>query len=324
MHRIFCYLSALALLFALVSQAHAGSSLQTELATRAGLKQAWVKANGLRFHYVEKGQGDVLLFLHGYPFFWRGWQNLLDAFAASHRVIAVDNRGYNLSDKPRGFENYSLDHLVKDVEQQILALAPNQKVTLIGHDWGGTLAWAVAQKHPRLLDKVVVINAPPLNTLLDLMQNNAEQRKSSAYMEILKSGKVEEKFAAEGPLMLWNYGFYRQLAKGYLNEDDRKAYYDAWSQPHSLASALNWYRANMPAPDTISDSDYWPSKDSMVDVDSLLIWTEGERVFVPETRTAIRRTVPNVEVVTLSGSGHSPFIDKPAEVVDAMRQFFSR
>lgn len=283
-----------------------------------------VEVNGLNFHYVEKGEGEVIFFLHGYPFFWYGWNHLIEEFSSTHRAIAPDNRGYNLSDKPKGVKNYQLDVLVSDVSKQIKALVPNNKVVLVGHDWGGTLAWSVAQKHPEQISKLVVINAPPFNTFLDLIQFNEVQRKTSSYMEILKSGAVEKKFEETGPVMLWNYGFNRLHDAGALTDEDKAAYFEAWSQPGSLESALNWYRANMPKPDEVQDHHYWPEKGHKVDVPSLLIWTDRETTFVPETKTETAKMVPDLTVVTINGSGHSPFLDQPQKVAKHIRSFISQ
>lgn len=288
-----------------------------------GYSSQYVRVNDLDFHYVERGKGDVILFLHGYPFFWYAWHNMMQRFAPTHRVIAVDNRGYNLSDKPEEPHDYHISKLVDDVAKQIRILAPDTTVTLVGHDWGGTLAWSVAKRHPELLKQVVVINAPPLNTLLDAIQNNAQQRRASGYIEILKSGGVEERFAEQGGEMLWNYGFNRRFATGEMNQFDKEAYFRAWGKKGAMQSALHWYRANIPSVNDIEDKHYWPTNDARIRVPSLLIWTEGERVFVPEIKALTNLIADDLKIVTLDGSGHAPFLDKPFEVESVMRNFMS-
>lgn len=289
-----------------------------------GYDSHFVTLNDLRFHYVDKGEGDLIVFLHGYPFFGESWHNLLRHFSNDYHVVAPDNRGYNLSAKPEEVENYKLELLVEDVKALIGSLSNGKKVTLVGHDWGGALAWSVAQKYPQLLDKLVVINAPPYNVLLHMLVNDADQKKSSVYMEKLKSPEMENVYAKQGPEMLWRYGFNRGYANGHIDEQFKQAFFDAWNQPGAHTGAVNWYRANVPKVDDINDETYWPSKMARVSVPSLLIWTENERTFVPAMLEVIPRYVDDLTIAVIPGSGHTPFIDKPQEVISAMEAFFRK
>ncbi|GAC12581.1 alpha/beta fold hydrolase [Paraglaciecola chathamensis] len=289
-----------------------------------GYNDEYVTLNGLKFHYVHRGAGDIILFLHGYPFFGASWDKLLSHFANDYHVVAPDNRGYNLSAKPEGVENYKMELLVEDVKALIEHLPKGKKVTLVGHDWGGALAWTTAQKYPQHIDKVVVINAPPYNVLLHMLVNDVEQKKSSAYMEKLKSPAIEKVFAELGPEMLWRYGFDKSYANGHLDDKFKNAFFEAWSQPGAHTGAVNWYRANVPALADINDSSYWPSKMARVTVPSLLIWTENERSFVPAMLDEIPKYVNDITVTVIPGSGHSPFFDKPKEVIAAMEKFFDK
>lgn len=323
--RIACYF--LIAPFALTSNlAFAAESLAENVSTAEtmtlGYDSKYATLNGLKFHYVQKGEGDLIVFLHGYPFFGASWDKLLSHFSNTYHVVAPDNRGYNLSAKPEGAENYKIELLVEDVKALIKHFPADKKVTLVGHDWGGALAWTTAQKYPELIDKVVVINAPPYNVLLHMIVNNEEQKKSSAYMERLKSPKVEKVFAEHGPEMLWRYGFDRGYANGHLDDEFKQAFFAAWNQPGAHTGAVNWYRANVPAVADINDSSYWPSKMARVTVPSLLIWTENERTFVPAMLDVIPQYVDDLSITVIPGSGHSPFFDKPQDVIKAMEAFF--
>lgn len=286
-----------------------------------GYDSQFVSLNGLDFHYVQKGQGQRIIFLHGYPFFAASWDNLLSHFSQSYHVVAPDNRGYGLSAKPASVEQYRIDKLVDDVKALIEHFPDQQKVILVGHDWGGTLAWTVAQKYPELISKLVVINAPPYNVFLTMLQHNPQQRKSAVYMEQLKSQGSEELFAQYGPELLWRYGFDKMLANGYLNEAFKQAFFAAWQQPGAISGALNWYRANIPALNDINDQTYWPSKTARVSAPSLLIWTENEGSFVPATLDEIPNYVDNLHIEMINDSGHTPFFDKKERVISAMETF---
>jgi pimeloyl-ACP methyl ester carboxylesterase len=310
--------------FAAVSSIETTDTTDTTETMLLGYDSKFATLNGLKFHYVQKGNGERIVFIHGYPFFAASWDKLLTHFSQSYHVVAPDNRGYGLSAKPEGVENYTIDKLVEDVKALIEHLPGSQKVNLVGHDWGGLLAWAVAQKYPELVNKIVVINAPPYNVMLHMAANNEEQAKASDYMEKLKSPGIEKLFEQHGPEMLWRYGFNKLYAGGDLDDEFKAAFFAAWQQPGAFTSAVNWYRANIPLFADINDSHYWPSKDARVTVPSLLIWSERESVFVPAMLDEIPKYVDDLSITIISDSGHSPFFDKTKEVSAAMQEFFDK
>lgn len=281
----------------------------------------YVTVNGVNLHVIESGEGQAMLFLHGYPFFGAGWQPLLKRFKSTHHVIAPDNRGYAYSDKPHGVNQYHISKLVDDVLGLINTYSKDRKVILVGHDWGGTLAWTVAQVYPGHIEKVIAINAPPLNVLLKSLATIPEQQKASSYMEILKSDRVEEHFSKLGPEILWRYGFDKMQDRGYINQDYKDAFFDAWRQPGTIRAALNWYRANLPAINDIKDEIYWPDKNARVTIPSLLITSENEKVFVPETFALISEYVDNLAIEAIPNAGHTPYFEQPDEVEAAIRAF---
>ncbi|MBA2447562.1 MAG: alpha/beta fold hydrolase, partial [Chloroflexi bacterium] len=116
------------------------------------VRHQFVVANGLRFHCVEAGSGPLVLLLHGFPEFWYGWRHQIPALAQRFRVVAPDLRGYNLSDKPSGFSR--LDTLVGDVAGLIVALG-EERATVVGHDWGGVIAWATSMWVPSRVERLV-------------------------------------------------------------------------------------------------------------------------------------------------------------------------
>src|SRR6202451_2040321 len=124
------------------------------------LKNEYATVNGVRLHYVTAGKGPLIIFLHGFPEFWYEWKEQLPEFGKDYRAVAPDMRGYNLSEKPAGVEHYQMKELVEDVR----ALAEHlgyKKFILVGHDWGGGVAWGFAIAHPEYLEKLVIVNCPP-------------------------------------------------------------------------------------------------------------------------------------------------------------------
>ncbi len=124
------------------------------------MEHRYQAANGIRLHYVEQGTGPLVVMLHGFPDFWRSWRYQIPAFAqAGYRVIALDLRGYNLSDRPEGIAAYQLDSLTADVAAFVDELGGDPPV-VVGHDWGGIIAWQLAMHHSESLRSLIVLNAP--------------------------------------------------------------------------------------------------------------------------------------------------------------------
>ena len=145
----------------------------------------YAEFDDVRLHYVtteqspdpETEEKTLILFLHGFPLFWYSWRNQLEAFGEDYLAVAMDGRGYNLSSKPDNVSDYTLDKLVEDVRQMAAHLVGDKKFILVGHDWGGGVAWAFAQAHPDKLHSLVVENAPPLIYYFPCfkpMKNNAK------------------------------------------------------------------------------------------------------------------------------------------------------
>ena len=125
----------------------------------SNLHDRYPEVNGVRLHYVEGGEGPLLLFLHGFPEFWYGWKELLPEFANEFRVVAVDMRGYNLSSMPENLDAYKIPVLLEDVRALAEKLG-TKKFVLAGHEWGSVIAWDFAAAHPEMLHKLVILNAP--------------------------------------------------------------------------------------------------------------------------------------------------------------------
>ena len=146
-------------------------------------KDRYAEVNGVKLHYVEEGQGPLILFLHGFPEFWYEWKDLLPEFGKDHHAVAPDMRGYNLSDKPEKVESYAVPVIVEDVRALAEKLGA-KKFVLVGHDWGGVIAWAFAGAHPEMLEKLVIVNAPHPTVFGRELANNPDQQKASAYFNL--------------------------------------------------------------------------------------------------------------------------------------------
>ncbi|HUF90736.1 MAG TPA: alpha/beta hydrolase, partial [Candidatus Limnocylindria bacterium] len=196
----------------------------------------------MRLHYVTVGAGGLVLFLHGFPEFWYAWREQLREFGRDHQAVAVDMRGYNLSSKPADVADYAIKHLVDDVA----ALADHlghRRFVLVGHDWGGAVAWAFAIRHSERLERLVIVNAPHPAVFARELRDNPAQQKASEYMLAFRSPKGEELLSASHYAALVQAVLGEGLAKGYVTAADRDEYLKAWSQPGALTGGLNYYRA---------------------------------------------------------------------------------
>lgn len=208
------------------------------------LESGHADSDGVKIHYVATGSGPLVLFIHGFPDFWYSWRYQLPALADGYRVVAMDQRGFNLSGQPEGVDHYRAELLAADVAAVIKHLGA-ERATIVGHDWGGFVAWQVAARHPEVVERLVVCNLPHPRGLGRELANNPEQQKNSQYAQTFKQPDME-KVILPGTLAA-------MVAKDDL--DAKKRYEEALDRS-SMAGMLNYYRANypdMPYPETVPD-----------------------------------------------------------------------
>ena len=208
------------------------------------LKHSFIPTNGIRLHVVEAGRedGPLVILLHGFPEFWYGWRKQIDFLAeAGYHVLVPDLRGYNLSDKPPGIRSYHLDKLARDI---IGLMENSENVTLIGHDWGGVVAWWTAIKFKERLQKLVILNAPhPVVMRRNLVKNKA-QRKKSWYIFYFQLPRLPERMMSKNNWEFAVRSLVRSSRAGTFGEEDLQKYREAWSQPGAIKGMLNYYRAS--------------------------------------------------------------------------------
>jgi pimeloyl-ACP methyl ester carboxylesterase len=228
----------------------------------------YIETNGIKLHVVMAGpeDGQPVILLHGFPEFWYGWKKQIPALAeAGYRVIVPDQRGYNLSDKPKGVKAYALDKLADDILGLMDALG-YEKVNLVGHDWGAVVAWALAIWHPERLYKLGILNVPHPAVMLNfLRRGDPEQLRRSWYVFAFQLPWLPEAIMRSD-----NWRGATRVLRGsgkihtFTNEDIAE-YKQAWSQPGAMTAMLNWYRAAVR---------YLPKllKDVRVKVPTLMLW----------------------------------------------------
>ncbi len=231
------------------------------------LEHQYVETNGIRLHVVQAGpeDGPLVILLHGFPEFWYGWRHqILHLANAGYRIWVPDQRGYNLSDKPRGIRAYHVDKLAADVIGLIDATG-RQRVFLIGHDWGAGIAWWLASKYADRLERLVILNVPHSHVMRRNLRQNPAQLLKSWYIFFFQIPWLPETIARLGNWQMLMQALQRSSRPGTFTDADIELYRQAWSQPGAYTSMLNWYRA-------MAQKQPKASANPRIAVPTLLIW----------------------------------------------------
>lgn len=197
-------------------------------------KDGYVDSKGVKIHYVASGSGPLCVLIHGFPDFWYTWREQMPELAKHFQVVAIDQRGYNLSDKPEGVENYRIEKLVADLDA-VVDHFQAKKAIIVGHDWGGMVAWSYAMQHPDKMERLVILNLPHPRGLLRELANNPDQQKASQYARNFQKPDAAKKVPV-AMLAFW------------VHDPAAKATYIEAFKRSSLEGMLNYYKANYPHP----------------------------------------------------------------------------
>src|SRR6478735_5624392 len=221
-------------------EAQTASSSERETALLPpGCAEGYLETNGVRLHYVTAGSGPLALLLHGYPEFWYSYRYQLPALAQSHRVVALDLRGYNLSDKPP--DGYDIATLCADLRGAIQALGERQ-ADIIGHDWGGVLAWALAMRAPEEARRLVVCNAPHPATFQRALYSPIQWLRSSYVGFFQLEGIAESALSHDDYALIRRTFRAADRERAWLTDADIQRYVEAIARPGALTAALSYYR----------------------------------------------------------------------------------
>jgi pimeloyl-ACP methyl ester carboxylesterase len=286
------------------------------------IEHGHAEGDGVRLHYARAGVGPLMLFLHGFPEFWYGWRKQLTEFGRDHLALAPDQRGYNLSDRPVGVAAYRIDRLVADVAAIVRRFASGPMV-LVGHDWGGAVAWSFAIQHPELVERLIILNAPHPVLMQRHLAGDPEQAAASQYMRRFRKADAEAWLAADDFARLRDFAF-GDLG---LSEVELQHYREAWAQPGALTAMLNWYRATPlrpPAPDGSDGPPVLQAKDFLVDVPTLVVWGERDAFLRPALLEGLEAFVSDLTVVRLPQAGHWLAHEAAKKVNDAIRDYLAK
>jgi pimeloyl-ACP methyl ester carboxylesterase len=271
------------------------------------VKHGHVENNGVKIHYVTLGEGPLMVMIHGFPDFWYTWRHQMDGLSDQFQVVAVDLRGYNESDKPKGVKSYAMPLLVSDIAAVIGHLGRKQAV-VVGHDWGGFIAWHLAMRVSEQVEKLIICNLPHPRGLMRELANNPEQRSNSQYARNFQKEKAHENLTAES------------LADLVSDPETRQKYIEAFNKS-DFEAMLYYYEANYPREPYIED----PSPVITVKCPVLMIHGLKDRFLLPGALNDTWRWVEkDLTLVTIPDANHFVHRDAADLVTRTMRMWLNR
>ncbi|GAA1957753.1 alpha/beta hydrolase [Microbacterium deminutum] len=287
----------------------------TGSATKTGtrLREGFAEIGDVELHYVEAGSGPLVVLLHGFPEFWYSWrEQFAPLLEAGFRVVAPDLRGYNLSSKPDAFTDYTADKPAADIRGLILALGA-ESATVVGHDWGGSVAWTLAMNHPEVVDRLVILNAAHPRKLNEGLRSPRQLLRSWYFFYFQFPGLPERRARRNG----WQFfkGFQRDARPQYTEQENER-YIEAWSQPGAAKAMIDYYRAAVRL----------GSKQKVLPMSAptLVIWGQGDRYLGPDLAEPHHEDVPNLaRVERLPNASHWVHHDEAARVNELLVDFLT-
>jgi pimeloyl-ACP methyl ester carboxylesterase len=271
---------------------------------------------GVALHVVRAGEGPLVVLLHGFPEFWYSWRHQIGPLVdAGFSVAAPDLRGYNLSDRPTDAAAYHLRQLVEDVAA-VVRSAGHARAHVVGHDWGGIVAWAFAGAHPELLDKLLIMNAPHMRLYVQTVRRNLRQALRSWYVLLFRLPGLAERLLAARDYAAVRRMFERFPARrGAFSPADVERYVEAISRPGALRAALNYYRANA------GGSGLRLAYSARTDAETLVIWGDKDPALLPDVLEGLERVAPRARVHHMPDVSHWVQSEAPEEVNRLMVEF---
>ena len=264
-----------------------------------------------------------IILLHGFPESHRTWRHQIADLAEDHFVLAPDQRGFAKSSKPEGVGNYTPDKPVADM----IALADRfdlERFTLVGHDWGGAIAWMAALNHPDRVARLIIVNAPHPFIFQKSMFDDMAQREASQYIRAFRNTDLERHIDSIGLSAFFDGSFMRHTDFEKV-KDEKPIYLEQWGQPGAMTAMLNWYRASqvvVPALDENAAMPAWVTRGvPRLSIPVRVIWGLEDKALLPIQLEGIGEVGDDVELFPLKGVGHFAPWEAPERVAEALKPF---
>jgi pimeloyl-ACP methyl ester carboxylesterase len=278
-------------------------------------KHEYIVSNGIRLHYVTQGEGPLMLMLHGFPEFWYSWRHQIPEFAKDYKVVALDLRGYNESDKPQEQSAYVMSEFIKDVKGVIQGLG-YERCVLVAHDWGGAIAWHFAYAHPEMLERLIVMNIPHPAKYTEGLRT-PQQLMRSWYIFFFQIPVLPELLIQASDYQAISTALTAMANdQSTFSPEDIEAYKNAAAKRGALTAMLNYYRNGF---DNMLRQEW-----TLVTVPTLMIWGEGDKALVKELTYGTQEFVRDLQIRYLPNVSHWVQQEQPELVNQYMREFLSR
>jgi len=285
-----------------------------------------VEVNDIALNVAQRGRGEPLLFLHGFPDHWGAWRRLMMVFEETHRVIAPDLRGYGASSRPTDISAYRPEALTADVTSLMQAL-DLQNTTVIGHDWGATLAFWTAMTDASRISRLIILNGAHPYILQDRIWDDPQQRRASQYVRDLSADGPHPWLREENAVDIAQQWLAPALFDNKLHQSEYDDYIALWSDKGAWQAMRNWYRASpfeIPAPYESAPTRRWTANlDYTVPCPVHVIWGQSDPIFSNRLVEDLRPHVPALQVRWLANAGHVPHRDNLPACVNAIRSAIS-
>jgi len=286
--------------------------------------QTWqhreIITNGIRMHYVTQGEGPLIVLLHGFPEFWYSWRHQIP-FLAKHgyTVVVPDLRGYNESEKPH--TGYDIATLLQDIAGLIKGLG-QQKAILVGHDWGGALAWVFAMRYPYMTAQLIILNAPHPWALRREFRTFKQLRKSWYIFFFQIPWLPDVILRRNRAKIISQMLLATAVQKSAFPPDVLEQYREAMSKPGAITAAINYYRATFRG--TFRRQSRSTSQpNTRISTPTLLIWGEQDVALGIDLTVDLEQWVPNIHIQRLPDSGHWVQQEKPDTVNTLILEFLT-
>lgn len=272
----------------------------------------FIRTNSIRLHTAFAGpkDGEPVILLHGFPDAWFGWELQIHALAAAgFRVVAPDQRGYNLSDKPKGVASYHMRILVADV----IGLADSlgfKRFCLAGHDFGAMVSWHLAMQYPERLKRLAIANVPHPLVMRSYIRKHPSQMRKSWYAFFFQLPALPERVVRAN-----NWRMLMSAMSVGLSEEERTRYRMAWAQPDAITSMINWYRATLRHQPRLTGSPH-------ISVPTLVVWGKLDPYIGYEMAPLSADLCDDGRLITFEDATHWVMQDKPEEVSRLLIEHF--
>lgn len=277
--------------------------------------EQFVHVNGINLHVLHAGPEDapLVLLLHGFPEYSLSWRHQLRGLSDTYHLVAPDLRGYNLSDKPP--HGYDLATLCADVRGLIAAYG-QQQADIVGHDWGGAIAWAFAIREPDYTRRLAILNAPHPATMLRELRNPRQMRRSSYIAFFQLRGVAERAIERDNYSMIWRTFRSADRGRTWLSDADIQRYVDAIARPGALSAALEYYRQ-------LPHNFQHISPLRVITAPTLVLWGELDPYLGPELVDDLDLWVRDLQLHRFPTAGHWLNQQEPERVNAALRAFLA-